>query len=158
MSDLTHFDNEGNAVMVDVSKKDITSRKAIASGKIYLSSEAYKSVVNREIKKGDVLTVAQVGGIMGAKKTSELIPMAHPIFIENLNIKFNLNDEEHYIEAVCEARITSKTGIEMEVMTGVSVCLLTIYDMVKAIDRAMVISDIKLLYKSGGKSGEYTAN
>ncbi|SHH61511.1 cyclic pyranopterin phosphate synthase [Anaerosphaera aminiphila DSM 21120] len=158
MSDLTHFDSDGNAVMVDVSKKDITSRRAIASGKIYLSSEAYKSVVNREIKKGDVLTVAQVGGIMGAKKTSELIPMAHPIFIENLNIKFNLNDEEHSIEAVCEAGITSKTGIEMEAMTGVSVCLLTIYDMVKAIDRAMVISDIKLLYKSGGKSGEYTAD
>ncbi|RVU54125.1 cyclic pyranopterin monophosphate synthase MoaC [Anaerosphaera multitolerans] len=157
MNELTHFDSDGNAIMVNVSQKEVTERRAVASGKIYLSKEAFDKVLNKEIKKGDVLTVAQVAGIMGAKKTADLIPMAHPIALESLNTRFNLNEEEGYIEAVCQGSINSKTGIEMEVLTGVSICLLTIYDMVKAIDKSMVMGDIKLLEKTGGKSGEYKA-
>lgn len=156
-NNLTHFDEHGNARMVDVSQKDITERVAIASGKIYLNELAYNNVKNKKVSKGDVLTVAQVAGIMAAKKTSELVPMAHPIFLEKLDLTFELNDEERFIEAKCIASLHSKTGVEMEAITGVSVALITIYDMCKSVDRSMLITDIKLSHKSGGKSGEYNA-
>ncbi|MGO1580230.1 MAG: cyclic pyranopterin monophosphate synthase MoaC [Peptoniphilaceae bacterium] len=153
--ELNHFDDKGNARMVDVSKKNISKRLAIAGGKIYLSQKAYEMVKNKNISKGDVLTVAQVAGIMGVKKTPDLIPMTHPLSIDGVDLNFTLNDEEFYIEAECRVSINDRTGVEIEAISGVSIALITIYDMVKAVDKSMVISDIKLKYKSGGKSGEY---
>ncbi|EFW37463.1 MAG: cyclic pyranopterin monophosphate synthase MoaC [Treponema phagedenis] len=155
MNTLTHFDERGNARMVDVSNKSVTKRKAVACGKITMNNNVFEKIKNKEIEKGDVLTVAQVAGIMAAKKTSDLIPMTHPINTEKLALSFELDETEHSVIAVCEAEIYAKTGIEIEVITGVSIALITIYDMVKALDRSMVISDIKLVHKSGGKSGEY---
>ena len=139
---LTHFDSKGNAVMVDVSEKNITQRVAIAKGK-------------DTVEKGDVLGVARVAGIMGVKKTSELIPMCHPLMITKCSIDFNVNEEENYIEAVCTAKVNGKTGVEMEALTGVNVALLTIYDMCKAIDKTMEISEVHLAKKTGGKSGDF---
>ncbi|MGO3751584.1 MAG: cyclic pyranopterin monophosphate synthase MoaC [Peptoniphilaceae bacterium] len=153
--ELNHFDDKGNARMVDVSKKNISKRLAIAGGKIYLSQKAYEMVKNKNISKGDVLTVAQVAGIMGVKKTPDLIPMTHPLSIDGVDLNFTLNDEEFCIEAECKVSINDRTGVEIEAISGVSIALITIYDMVKAVDKSMVISDIKLKYKSGGKSGEY---
>lgn len=152
---LTHFDGEGNAQMVDVSTKSITERRAVASGKIYLSKETFEQIFKGEIKKGDVLTVAQIGGIMGMKKTSEVIPLCHPLNLTTCNIYFEKNVEEYSITATSMVKVDGKTGVEMEALTGVSIALLTIYDMVKAIDKSMVLSEIKLLEKSGGASGEY---
>lgn len=158
MSELTHFDENGNARMVDVTNKNVTERIAIASGKIKLSEEAIEKIVNKEIQKGDVLTVAQVAGIMAVKKTSSLIPMAHPIGITGVDLNFEIDGESCEIKSVCTVKISEKTGVEMEALTGVSISLLTIYDMVKAIDKRMEISDIKLEYKAGGKSGEFKRN
>ena len=148
---LTHFDSKGNAVMVDVSEKNITQRVAIAKGKIYV----IEAIVNDTVEKGDVLGVARVAGIMGVKKTSELIPMCHPLMITKCSIDFNVNEEENYIEAVCTAKVNGKTGVEMEALTGVNVALLTIYDMCKAIDKTMEISEVHLAKKTGGKSGDF---
>ncbi|MDO4594279.1 MAG: cyclic pyranopterin monophosphate synthase MoaC [Tissierellia bacterium] len=151
---LTHFDKDGNAVMVDVSKKDISHRKAIASGKIKLDKEIISMIKNRDIKKGDVLTVSQIGAIMAAKKTSDLIPLCHPINTTNVVVNFEIKDV--YIKAISTVKTDSKTGVEMEALTAVSTALLTIYDMVKAVSKNMIIYDIHLEYKSGGKSGEFT--
>lgn len=151
--DFTHFDDEGNAVMVDVSNKEETSREAIAKGKIILSEECYLKVKNGNMSKGDVLNVARIAGIMGAKKTSELIPLCHILLLTKVSIEFILDDETHSIEAKCIVKTTGKTGVEMEALTGVNIALLTIYDMCKAIDKEMIISDIHLCQKSGGKSG-----
>jgi len=157
MSKLTHVDKQGNAIMVDVSKKDITHRVAIASGLIYMSKEAYESVIEHKNKKGDVLTVAQVAGIMGAKKTSELVPLCHPIKIGKLNITFEeiCEKDKYGFKATSEVSADDKTGVEMEAITAVEIALLTIYDMCKAVDKRMVISDIHLCKKSGGKSGDF---
>lgn len=152
---LTHFDSKGNAVMVDVSEKNITQRVAIAKGKIYVNKAAIEAIVNDTVEKGDVLGVARVAGIMGVKKTSELIPMCHPLMITKCSIDFNVNEEENYIEAVCTAKVNGKTGVEMEALTGVNVALLTIYDMCKAIDKTMEISEVHLAKKTGGKSGDF---
>ncbi len=152
---FTHFDNKGNARMVNVGDKKITERLAIASGKIFLSQETFEKIINKEIQKGDVLTVAQVAGIMATKKTSDLIPMTHPLSLNGVDITFELNSEEYSIKAECKVSITDKTGVEIEAITGVSISLITIYDMVKSIDRSLLISDIKLEYKNGGKSGEF---
>lgn len=152
---LTHFDSKGNAVMVDVSEKNITQRVAIAKGKIYVNKAVIEAIVNDTVEKGDVLGVARVAGIMGVKKTSELIPMCHPLMITKCNIDFNVNEEENYIEAVCTAKVNGKTGVEMEALTGVNVTLLTIYDMCKAIDKTMEISEVHLAKKTGGKSGDF---
>ena len=138
MSGFTHFDASGHAVMVDVSEKQETQREATAKGKIYMSPECFALVKAGEMKKGDVLGVARIAGIMGAKKTSELIPLCH---ILNLS------------KAACTAKTVGKTGVEMEALTGVNIALLTIYDMCKAVDKAMRISDIRLCRKTGGKSG-----
>jgi cyclic pyranopterin phosphate synthase len=153
--DFTHFDEHGNAIMVDISHKDITSRIAIAKGKIVMSNECYRKVKEGNIKKGDVLSVARIAGIMGAKKCSELIPLCHSIPITKLSIDFNLIDECNEIEVICTVKTNSQTGVEMEALTGVQITLLTIYDMCKAVDKSMIMKDICLDYKNGGKSGEY---
>lgn len=155
MSEFTHFDEKGNAHMVDVSDKDITRRTASAQGTISVSSEVMNAVIGKKIKKGDVLTVAQVAGIMGTKRTSDLIPMCHPLSLTNASVTFDIDEDTCTITAVCTAVCEGKTGVEMEVLTGTAIALLTIYDMCKSIDKRMVISDIHLIEKSGGKSGEF---
>ena len=153
--ELTHFDENGNARMVDVSDKDKTSRTAVAEGFITLSREAFDAVTNKTISKGDVLTVAQTAGIMACKKTSELIPMCHLLVLDHASITFEMLDETCEIRTICTVSNEGKTGVEMEALSGVSVALLTIYDMCKAVDKHMVISRIHLLEKHGGKSGDF---
>lgn len=157
MSGFTHFDSNGNAIMVDVTDKEITQRIAIASGIISVNDEVYAAIKEGTAKKGDVLGTARIAGIMAAKKTSELIPMCHPLMLTKVAIDFTFCDEEKLIKCICTAKLSGKTGVEMEALTGVSVALLTIYDMCKAMDRAMCISDIHLMEKSGGKSGHFIA-
>lgn len=153
--EFTHFNNKGEAVMVDVSNKLVTHREAVAVGKIKLSKEAFEKVVYGEVKKGDVLAIARIAGIMAAKKTAELIPLCHPIGITKVSIDFETDSQENTIKAIATVCIDSKTGVEMEALTAVNIALLTIYDMCKAIDKRMIISDIHLLKKIGGKSGEF---
>lgn len=153
MSDFTHFNKQGEAVMVDVSEKKDTVREATASGRIRMSEECYRKVKNGDMKKGDVLGVARIAGIMGAKKTSELIPLCHILNLSKLEVEFVFCDNTFEIEARCTAKTTGKTGVEMEALTGVNVALLTIYDMCKAVDKGMEINEVHLLRKSGGKSG-----
>ena len=152
---FTHFDEYGNAIMADISNKSITARQAVAAGKITMSKECYEAVKGGTVKKGDVLGTARLAGIMGAKQTSSLLPLCHILSIEQASIDFTLNDDEHTITAECCIKVTDKTGAEMEALTGVSIALLTVYDMCKSIDKSMTISDICLLKKHGGKSGEY---
>lgn len=148
---LTHFNNDGRAKMVDVGDKEVSKRKAIATGKIYMKESTIKRITTGGVKKGDVLAVAQIGGIMGGKKTWDLIPMCHNIFISGIDIKFDIARD--YIRVYAEAKTEGQTGIEMESLVAVSTSLLTIYDMCKAIDKEMTITDIQLLEKTGGKSG-----
>ena len=155
--EFTHFDSDGNAWMVDVSEKDVTCREALACGDISMSEECYEKVKEGRMKKGDVLGVARIAGIMGAKKTSDLIPLCHNLNLTGLEVRFETKDDRHVIRAFCKVRTTGKTGVEMEALTGVQIALLTIYDMCKAVDRAMVISNVHLLRKSGGKSGDFHA-
>lgn len=152
---LTHINNKGYAKMVDISEKNDTVRSAVASGKIYISEETLARVKNGGIKKGDVLSVAQVAGIMGAKNTFMNIPMCHQINLVGCDLEFDINEEGKYIEITCVAKSLGKTGVEMEALSSVSIAALTIYDMCKAIDKRMVISDIHLLEKKGGKSGDF---
>lgn len=156
--ELTHFDEKGNAVMVDVSDKGITSRMAIATGRIKVNEAVFKAITEGTVKKGDVLGVARVAGIMAAKKTWELIPMCHPLMLTKCSIDFSLDENELEVEAHCLVKVNGQTGVEMEALTGVQVALLTIYDMCKAIDKGMVIKEVKLLEKQGGKSGHYKRN
>ncbi len=153
--EFNHFDEKGNAVMVDVSGKEVTHRVAVAEGTIAVSREVMDAITGRRVKKGDVLTVAQVAGIMATKKTSDLIPMCHPLSLTNAAVTFELDEEDCEIKALCRAVTDGKTGVEMEALTGASAALLTIYDMCKAIDKRMVIRDVHLVEKSGGKSGEF---
>ncbi len=157
MNPLTHFDDQGQAHMVDVSDKALTRREAVAQGAIYMKPETFRMIVNQEIAKGDVFGVARIAGIMAAKKTSELIPLCHPLAITGIDICFNPIEAESKIEIQAEVRITDKTGVEMEALTAVSIAALTIYDMCKAVDRGMRISDIRLVRKTGGKSGTFIA-
>ena len=154
--EFTHFDEQGNARMVDVSGKDITHRVAVAEGTISVSREAMDAIKGNKVKKGDVLTVSQVAGIMGTKRTPDLIPMCHPLSLTNAELTFEVDDEACKIKAICRAVTDGKTGVEMEALTGVSTALLTIYDMCKAIDKRMVISEIHLVSKEGGKSGQFS--
>lgn len=151
--DLTHINKEGRARMVDVSEKSETLREAVACGSIYMKHETLDKINEGTIKKGDVLSVAQVGGIMAAKNTAHIIPMCHPIMMSGCDISFRLDFEKSRVEIKATVKNTGQTGVEMEALTAVSAAALTIYDMCKAIDREMVISDIMLLKKSGGKSG-----
>ena len=154
-NNLTHFDSHGNAIMVDVSKKEISERTAVAKGSISMNDEAIRAVLDGTAKKGDVLAVARIGGIMAAKRCAELIPLCHPLNFDECAIDFSIDEERKEIEASCRVKLSGKTGAEMEALTGVSVALLTIYDMCKALDRAMVIGKVRLREKSGGKSGHF---
>lgn len=155
MSELTHFDEQGQAWMVDVGGKTETDRVAVAHGLIRVSREAFAAIREGTAKKGDVLGVARVAGIMGAKRTSELIPLCHVLLLTGCSVEFVMHEEELAVEAICTVKTHGKTGVEMEALTGVQIALLTIYDMCKAIDKGMVISDVCLLRKEGGKSGVY---
>jgi len=155
MVKLSHFDEEGRARMVDVGDKPITQREAVASGRVIMKRETLKRIKDKEVEKGDVFAVARVAGIMAAKKTSELIPMCHPLAIENVEIAFQEDEEKSEVVIRTKVRYTGKTGVEMEALVATAAAALTIYDMCKAIDRGMIISDIKLLKKSGGKSGTF---
>ena len=152
---LSHFDTEGNAIMVDVSEKQETTRTAVASGIIKVNDAVMEAVVNKTVQKGDVLGVARVAGIMAAKQTPHLIPMCHPLLLSKCSVDFVVHKAENTIKALCTVKIKGQTGVEMEALTGVSVALLTVYDMCKAIDKRMEISDVHLEYKAGGKSGEF---
>lgn len=156
MGELTHFDPGGKAWMVDVSGKEDTRREAAAEGSIRMSRECFDMVRQGSAEKGDVLGTARIAGIMGAKKTAELIPLCHILNLTKLAVRFELIPEECAVRAVCTAGTVGKTGAEMEALTGVSCALLTIYDMCKAVDRTMVIGEIRLAQKSGGKSGCFT--
>lgn len=156
MGDFTHFNSQGEAIMVDVSDKKETKREAEASGTIRMSEECFELVKSGGMKKGDVLGVARIAGIMGAKRTSDLIPLCHILNLSKVEISFSFL-EGNKIEARCIVKTEGKTGVEMEALTGVNIALLTIYDMCKAVDKGMELGEIHLLHKSGGKSGEWKA-
>ena len=157
MNKLTHFDDSGQAHMVNVGDKPNTRRIAIASGKITMLPETFNMVEAGSHKKGDVLGIARIAGIQASKKTADLIPLCHPLALSHVSLDFELNKESNSIHCQVRAETTGPTGVEMEALTAVQVALLTIYDMCKAVDRGMVMGDIKLLEKSGGKSGEWKA-
>jgi len=155
MNELTHFDSNGNAIMVDVSQKSETERIAAACSSISISKETLECIKNNKIGKGDVLGVARVAGIMAAKKTSDLIPMCHPLMITKCNIDYEIDEIKGNIKILATVKVIGKTGVEMEALTAATVCALTIYDMCKAMDKKMVIENTFLLTKRGGKSGEF---
>jgi cyclic pyranopterin phosphate synthase len=152
---LTHFDRRGNAIMVDISTKDVTARIALAGGTITMNRETLRTVLEGRTRKGDALGAARLAGIMAIKRTAELIPLCHPLNFDTCTVDFEIQEEHSQIEAWCQVKLSAKTGAEMEALTGVSVALLTLYDMCKALDRNMVIGNIRLLEKSGGKSGHF---
>ena len=155
MNKLSHFDEEGHARMVDVGEKPVTEREAIAFGRVSMKAETLQRIMDRKMEKGDVLGVARVGGIMAAKRTGELIPMCHPLNIDSIEIHFQPEVPCSEVHIKARVKSTGKTGVEMEALTAVATAALTIYDMCKAVDRGMVISDIQLMKKSGGKSGTF---
>jgi cyclic pyranopterin phosphate synthase len=152
---LTHLDQSGRARMVDVSDKDVTRREATARAVVSMQTETARLIDSGGVAKGDVLAVAQVAGVMAAKRTPDLIPLCHPLPISGVDMAFHLDVEHACLEIRATVRVTSRTGVEMEALTAVSVAALTVYDMCKAVDRAMRISDVELLHKAGGKSGEF---
>ena len=156
MSDFTHFNDAGDPHMVDVGEKSVTTRRAVASGQISMTYQTLAMIRDGEHKKGDVIQVAQLAGIMAAKKTPDLIPLCHPLSLSHVSVDISLI--ENGLEITAECRLDGKTGVEMEALTAVSVAALTVYDMCKAVDKAMVIGPIKLVHKSGGKSGDYNAD
>ncbi len=151
---LTHIDENGASRMVDVSGKEITERIAVAHARVTMKPETFRLIMDKKVVKGDVLGVARVAGIMAAKKTNELIPMCHPLSINSVKIDYTNNNQDS-IEITSEVKISAKTGVEMEALTAVSICALTIYDMCKSADKSMLISDVYLVKKSGGKSGTF---
>ncbi len=155
MADLTHFDEKGQAVMVDVTLKDITTREAVARGEIRMRPETLDLILEGRAKKGDVLGVARLAGIMAAKKTPDLIPLAHPLPLSSVKLDFFPDRGQSLIEIEATVKVTSRTGVEMEALTAVAVAALTVYDMCKAVDREMVVSEIRLMEKSGGRSGVF---
>lgn len=156
MNKLSHINSKGKAEMVDVSGKDITTRTAEAYAEVKVSEEIFNAIKNNEVKKGDVLAIAKFAGIQAAKKTSELIPLCHNIFISKIDLELKMNSKKKTVEIKSFVKTTAQTGIEMEALTAVSVAALTVYDMCKAIDKSMIISEIKLISKTGGKSGNYS--
>ena len=155
MTKLSHLDDQGRARMVDVSDKEVTSRIAVARASIHMRPETLALIRGGKVEKGDVFSVARVAGIMAAKKTSELIPMCHPLNITSVKIELTANDDPARVEIEASVRVSGKTGVEMEALTAASVAGLTIYDMCKAVDREMTLSEIRLVEKSGGKSGTF---
>jgi cyclic pyranopterin phosphate synthase len=158
MSGLTHIDDAGNAVMVDVSTKDVTERVATAKGSVLMEPATLALIQNRGVKKGDVLSIAQLAGIMGAKKTPDLIPLCHPLNLSSVTVELTCDPARGAVDITATCKLAGRTGVEMEALTAVSVAALTVYDMCKAVDRAMRITDIRLVHKSGGKSGTYEAS
>lgn len=152
---FTHFDNDGKAIMVDISDKNVTERQASAISSISMNEQTLNMIKSGNAKKGDVLGIARIAGIMAAKKTSELIPLCHPISLSSVTIDFEIDDNTNSINIICNCKLNGKTGLEMEALTAVSIAALTIYDMCKAVDREMTITKTQLTYKSGGKSGTF---
>jgi cyclic pyranopterin phosphate synthase len=157
MTEFTHFDAKGDAHMVDVSAKAETERVAVAGGRIVMQKATLEKIMAGDMKKGDVLSVARLAGIMGAKRTPDLIPLCHPLNLTSVAVELSCDPDTSSVEITATAKITGRTGVEMEALTAVAVAALTVYDMCKAIDRGMQIGDIRLLHKSGGKSGIYEA-
>jgi len=155
--ELTHFDKDGNAVMVDVSTKAVTDRVAVAKGSVLMQPETLARITSGNIKKGDVLGVARIAGIMAAKRTHELIPLCHPLMLNSVSVDLAPDAARSAVEITATVKVSGQTGVEMEALTAVSVAALTVYDMCKAIDRAMTLTEIRLVHKSGGKSGTYEA-
>ncbi len=157
MARLTHFDAKGKAVMVDVSAKPESERVAVARGAVFMAPETLALIRDGGVQKGDVLAVARLAGIMGAKRTPELIPLCHPVALSSVELELTLDSARNAVEITATCKLTGKTGVEMEALTAVSVAALTVYDMCKAVDRAMRVGEIRLTHKSGGKSGTYGA-
>lgn len=155
MNDFSHFNDSGRARMVDVSEKSDTVRTAVAAGRVLVNAETFELIKTGGMRKGDVLGTAQIGGIMGAKRTSEIIPMCHPIMLSGVDIELEMCEKTHSVEITATAKCTGATGVEMEALTAVSVAALTVYDMCKAVQRDIEITDIRLLKKTGGKSGVF---
>lgn len=157
MTDLTHFDAQGNAVMVDVSDKDVTERTATAKGSVLMAPATLARILDKGVKKGDVLTVAQLAGIMGAKRTPDLIPLCHPLALTSVSVELSCDPGRNAVDIAATCKLKGRTGVEMEALTAVAVAALTVYDMCKAMDRGMRIVDVRLVHKAGGKSGEFSA-
>jgi len=155
MQDFTHFNEQGRAKMVDVGEKPVTVRTAVAAGRVLVNRDTFRLIETGGMKKGDVLTVAQVAGIMGAKRTPDLIPMCHPILLDGINLELSLDEERCAVEILATVSCAGRTGVEMEALTAVSTAALTVYDMCKAVQKDMVITDIRLLQKAGGVRGDY---
>lgn len=155
MADFTHFNDQGRARMVDVGEKDVTHREAVAAARVLVNRETFDLIRSGGVKKGDVLTVAQVAGIMGAKRTPELIPMCHPVQISGVDLRLTLDETRCSVEITAAVRCDGRTGVEMEALTAVSAAALTVYDMCKAVQRDMVITDVRLLSKTGGVHGTF---
>ena len=158
MSDLSHVDENGNAIMVDISSKNKTERTATAIGCVQMQPKTIDLIQDGGFKKGDVLTIAQLAGIMGAKRTPDLIPLCHPLNLSSVKVNLCCNFDSNTVDIEATCKLIGQTGVEMEALTAVSVAALTVYDMCKAVDKAMVIRDIRLLHKSGGKSGTFNAD
>jgi cyclic pyranopterin phosphate synthase len=157
MSEFTHFDAKGDATMVDISIKAETERVAVAGGRITMQKATLEKIMAGDMKKGDVLSVARLAGIMGAKRTPDLIPLCHPLNLSSVAVELSCDPDTSSVEITATTKITGRTGVEMEALTAVAVAALTVYDMCKSVDRGMRIGDIRLLHKSGGKSGIYEA-
>jgi cyclic pyranopterin monophosphate synthase len=157
MSDFTHFDQKGDAVMVDVSAKDETDRVAVAAGSVVMQKATLDKIMAGGFKKGDVLSVARLAGIMGAKRTPDLIPLCHPLNLSSVAVELTCDPARSAVDITATCKITGRTGVEMEALTAVAVAALTVYDMCKSVDRSMRLTDIKLIHKSGGKSGTFEA-
>ncbi|MBQ3373343.1 MAG: cyclic pyranopterin monophosphate synthase MoaC [Oscillospiraceae bacterium] len=155
MEDFTHFNEQGRAKMVDVGEKPVSNRTAVAAGSVLVSESTFALIRSGGMKKGDVLTTAQIAGIMGAKRTSEVIPMCHPVAVNGINLSLSLNEERHAVEITASVSCDGRTGVEMEALTAVSIAALTVYDMCKAVQKDMVITDIRLLSKTGGVHGDF---
>ena len=158
MAKLTHFNNDGNAHMVDISEKQNSFRIAKAACSVHMSLETLKIISDRSAKKGDVLNVSRIAGIQGAKKTSELIPLCHPISVTKVDLDLNLNEKIPGVEIISTVKTTGPTGVEMEALTAASISALTIYDMVKSLDKSIIVKDLRLILKDGGKSGRYESS
>lgn len=157
MTNLTHFNQAGEAHMVDIGDKDSSARRAVASGRISMQGATLALILAGKHNKGDVLGIARTAGILATKRTADLIPLCHPLALTHVSIEFNIVEADNAVEAIVVTETRGQTGVEMEALTGVQICLLTIYDMCKAVDRGMIISDVRLLEKSGGKSGHWKA-
>ena len=155
MEDFTHFNEQGRAKMVDVGEKPVSERTAVAAARVLVNERTFELIKTGGMKKGDVLTVAQIAGVMGAKRTPDLIPMCHPILIDGINLRLTLDDERKSVEIEASVSCGGKTGVEMEALTAVSTAALTVYDMCKAVQKDMVITDIRLLKKTGGVHGDF---